>query len=190
MKRASLSILLTLFAIASFSQTWVSDHAHSHLGFSISHLMISEVTGDFKQFEVKANFSKQDFSDANIELTAQIASINTDEEKRDTHLKSDAFFDAQQFPTLVFKSSSFKPGKGNNYKLMGNLTMHGVTKPVVLDAVFKGKVTNPMNKKEIVVFSVSGVLSRSEFGIGTKFPAAMAGDEVTLIANVELSPVN
>ena len=188
MKRVSLSLVLTLFALTLFSQTWVSDPAHSHLGFSITHLMISDVTGNFKQFEVKVTTSKPDYSDATIELTAQIASINTDADQRDAHLKSDAFFDAAQFPTLVFKSSSFKLVKDNNYKLSGSLTMHGVTKPVVLDAIFKGKVTNPMNKKDIVVFSVSGILNRADFGIGSKFPAAMVGDEVTLTANVELSP--
>jgi len=190
MKKISLSIALILFACTAFSQTWVSDQAHSRLGFSISHLMISHVTGNFKQFEVKLVTTKPDQSDAKIEVTAQIASINTDQEQRDTHLKSDAFFDAKQFPTLSFKSTEVKNISKNNYKLVGNLTMHGITKPVTLDVVFEGKVTNPMNKKEIAVFTISGILKRSDFGIGSSFPAAMVGDEVTLSASVELSPVN
>jgi polyisoprenoid-binding protein YceI len=190
MKKISLSIVLILFAFTAFSQTWVSDAAHSRLGFSITHLMISHVTGNFKQFEVKLVTTKPDQSDAKIEVTAQIASINTDQEQRDTHLKSDAFFDAKQFPTLSFKSTSVKNISKNNYQLLGNLTMHGITKPVTLDVVFDGKVTNPMNKKEIAVFTISGVLKRSDFGIGSSFPAAMVGDEVTISATAELSPIN
>jgi polyisoprenoid-binding protein YceI len=188
MRKISLSIMLMLFAITAFSQTWVSDAAHSRLGFTISHLMISHVTGNFKQFEVKAVTTKPDYSDAKIEVVAQIASINTDQEQRDTHLKSAEFFDAKQFTTLVFKSTSVTNIKGNDYKLTGNLTMHGVTKQVVLDLIFEGKVTNPMNKKDIAVFTVKGMLKRSDFGIGSKFPAAMIGDEVTINASVELGP--
>lgn len=190
MKKISLSILLLLIAFTTFSQTWVSDAAHSRLGFTISHLMISHVTGNFKQFEVKAVTMKADYSDAKVELTAQIASINTDVEQRDTHLKSVEFFDAQQFPTLSFKSTSLKNVKGNDYKLAGNLTMHGITKPIILDVVFEGKVTNPMNKKDIAVFTIKGLLKRSDFNIGSKFPAAMLGEEVTINASVELSPMN
>lgn len=190
MKKISLSIVLMLFAFTAFSQTWVSDPAHSRLSFTISHLMISHVTGNFKQFEVKAVSTKPDYSDAKIDLIAQIASINTDEEQRDTHLKSPAFFDAKQFSTLTFKSTSVTNVKGNEYKLVGNLTMHGITKPVVLDLVFEGKVTNPMNKKDIAVFTINGLLKRSDFGIGSQFPVTMVGDEVTIKASVELSPVN
>ena len=188
MKKISLSIVLMLFAITAFSQTWVSDPAHSHLGFSISHLMISHVTGNFKHFEIKAVTTKPDYSDAKVELTAQISSINTDVEQRDTHLKSADFFDATKYPTLIFKSTSLKNIKGNDYKLTGNLTMHGITKIIVLDVVFEGKVTDPMSKKEIAVFTIKGVLNRSEYGVGNKFPAAMVGDEVTINATAELSP--
>ena len=190
MKKISVSIALMLFTFTAFSQTWVSDAAHSRLGFSISHLVVSHVTGNFKKFEIKAVTSKPDYSDAKIDVVAQIASINTDEEQRDTHLKSADFFDAQQYSTLSFKSTSLKKVKGNEYKLAGNLTLHGVTKPIVLDVVFEGKVINPMNKKDVVVFTIKGLLSRSEFGVGTKFPAAMVGDEVVLNASAELSPAN
>jgi len=190
MKKISLSIVVLLFTVTAFSQTWVSDLSHSRLGFSISHLAISTVTGNFKQFEVKATTAKADYSDVKIEVTAQIASINTDDEKRDAHLNGDDFFDSKQFPTLTFKSTSVTKIKDKNYKLLGNLTMHGVTKPVVLNLVFVGKITNPMNKKEIAVFKVSGILKRSDFGVGSKFPAAMVGNEVKLIASVELSPAS
>jgi polyisoprenoid-binding protein YceI len=190
MKRISFSLTLILVAFTAFSQTWVTDPAHSHLGFTIKHLMISTVSGNFKQFEIKAVTTKPDYSDAKIEVTAQISGINTDQEQRDTHLKSADFFDAKQFPTLNFKSTSVKNVKGNVYKLLGNLTMHGVTKPVELELIFEGKVQNPMNKKDIAVFTIKGLLKRSDFGIGSKFPAAMVGDEVTINATAELSPVD
>ncbi len=190
MKKISLSIVVLLFTVTAFSQTWVSDAAHSRLGFSISHLAISSVTGNFKQFEVKATTVKADYSDVKIEVTAQIASINTDNEKRDAHLNSVDFFDAKQFPTLDFKSTTVTKINDKNYKLAGNLTMHGVTKPVVLNLVFEGKITNPMNKKDIAVFKINGILKRSDFGIGSKYPSAMVGDEVKLDASVELSPAN
>ena len=190
MKKISLSIVLMFFAVTAFSQTWVSDVAHSRLGFTISHLMISHVTGNFKQFEVKASTTKSDYSDIKVDLTAQIASINTDQEQRDNHLKGDDFFDAQKYPTLTFKSTGLKNVKGNQYKLTGNLTMHGVTKTVMLDVVFEGKVTNPMNKKDIAVFTIKGVLKRLDFGIGSKYAAAVVGDDVTLDASVEFSPGN
>ena len=190
MKKISLSIVLMLIAGTTFSQSWVTDPAHSRLGFTITHLLISHVTGNFKQFEVKAITAKPDYSDAKIELIAHIASINTDVEQRDTHLKSADFFDAQKFPTLVFKSTSWKNVQGNEYKLTGNLTMHGITKVVVLDVTYEGKIQNPVNKKDIAVFTIKGVIKRSDFGIGSKFPAAMVGDEVTINASAELSPTN
>jgi len=188
MKRIILAIAFVFVAFTSFSQTWVSDPAHSRLGFSISHLTISNITGNFKQFEVTVVSSKADHSDATVEVTAQVASINTDVEARDNHLKSVDFFDVQQFPTLKFKSTSLTKIKGNSYKLTGNLTLHGITRPVNLDVVLNGTVTNPMNKKETTGFSIKGILKRSEFNIGGKFPEAMVGDEVTLIASAELSP--
>ena len=190
MKKISLFLVLVLAALSVSAQTWVSDLGHSHLGFSIKHLAISTVTGNFKQFEIKAVTTKPDYSDAKIEVTAQISSINTDQEQRDTHLKSADFFDATQFPTLNFKSTSVKKVKGNEYKLIGNLTMHGVTKPVELDLIFEGKVQNSMNKKDIAVFTIKGTLKRSDFGIGSKFPSAMVGDVVTLNATSEMSPAN
>lgn len=190
MKKVSISIVVLLFTITAYSQTWVSDLSHSRLGFKISHLGISSVSGNFKQFEVKATTAKADYSDAKVELTAQIASINTDNEKRDEHLNGDDFFDSKQFPTLSFKSTSLKKLNEKNYKLAGNLTMKGVTKPVVLNLVFVGKVTNPMNKKEVAVFTVTGIVKRSDFGVGSKYPAAMVGNEVKLIASIELGPTN
>jgi polyisoprenoid-binding protein YceI len=186
MKRTSLFFAVMFMAFTAFSQTWVSDGAHSRLGFSVKHLLISEVIGNFKKFEVKAVTTKPEDLNAKIELTAEIGSINTDNDKRDEHLKGVDFFDAAQFSKLTFTSTSLKKISQKNFKLIGNLTLHGITKPTTLDLVFVGKTTNPMNKKEIAVFTIKGVLKRSDFAIGAKFPVAVVSDEVEVFANVEM----
>ena len=108
-------------------------------------------------------------------------------EQWNNHLKSDAFFDAAKFGTLTFKSTSFKQVSGKNYEMAGDLTLHGVTKPVVLNVVFNGTITNPMSKKLTAGFKVTGTIKRTDFGIGTGFPVAMLSDEVTLNANAEFA---
>lgn len=188
MKKINLLIVLLLFTVFAFSHTWVSDPANSRLEFTISNFLVTHVSGNFKHFEVKVVTTKPDYSDAIINVTANIESINTRIVKRDMHLKSDAFFDAQKYPTLIFKSTSLKNVKGNEYELTGNFTMHGITKPVVLHVVWKNK--NQSNKKETAVFTIKGHLKRSEFDIGNKYAGASIGDEVTINASIELSPIN
>lgn len=163
--------------------TWVLDNAHAKLGFSITHLMVSEVEGSFKTFSAKISTPKTDFTDASVELKAETGSISTDNEKRDAHLKGADFFDAGTFPAISFKSTSFKKS-GKNYKVVGNLTMHGVTKSVELDAVCRTG-TNPMNKKEIAGFKITGKIKRTDFGIGNSMPSSMLGEEVEITANAE-----
>ncbi len=187
MKKILSSILLLQFAAFTFSQTWVSNPANSQIGFTISNLMVSHVTGHFKQFEVRVITLKPDYSDATINVSARIESINTGIVKRDTHLKSDAFFDALKYPTLVFKSTSLKNVKANEYELSGNLTMHGITKPIVLVVVWENK--NQSNKKESAVFIIKGHLNRSDFDIGKKYPGVSIGNEVTISATIELMPI-
>lgn len=182
-----LAVLSTaLFAFKAVApSTWTADPAHSKLGFVITHLLITDVEGSFKNFESTITSSKPDFSDAVIELTADVNSVNTDNDKRDEHLRSADFFDAAKFPKLTFKSTSLKKLAGNKYKVNGNLTFHGVTKPITLDAVLRGVTTNPMSKKPTAGFKVSGTIKRSDFGFGAKFGNAMLSDEVTLNANTE-----
>ena len=189
MKKLSLLFVLvatTLFGFKGIqSTTWLVDKAHSKLGFEITHLMVSDVEGSFKNFDAKITASKEDFTDAVVELSADVASVNTDNEKRDQHLTSEDFFDAAKFPKLTFKSTSVKKVSGNKYKVAGNLTFHGVTKPVTLDAVLRGVITNPQSKKTIAGFKVSGTIKRSGLNFGAKYPNAMLSDEVVLNANTE-----
>jgi polyisoprenoid-binding protein YceI len=184
MKRITMMTAAIMISAATFAQSWTLDKAHAKLGFSITHLMVSDVEGTFKTFDITLASSKDDFSDAVITLTADISSINTDNDKRDAHLKSPDFFDAAKFPALTFKSKSFTQVSGKNYKLTGDLTMHGVTKAVTLDVVYNGTITNPMSKKLVSGFKISGTIKRSDFGVGAAM-TGMLSDEVTIIGNAE-----
>jgi polyisoprenoid-binding protein YceI len=185
MKKTTIIASLLLLASATFAQTWAVDKAHSRLGFTITHLMIAELGGSFNSFDAKITSSKPDFTDAVIELTADVNSIDTDNEQRNTHLKSPDFFDTQKNPNFTFKSTSFKKVADKKYKLTGDLTLHGVTKPVTLDVVLNGTATHPMSKKQVAGFNISGIIKRTDFGIAATTPAAMLSDEVKLVASTE-----
>jgi polyisoprenoid-binding protein YceI len=144
---------------AVFAQTtWKNDKAHSHVTFTITHLAVSDVDGVFKDFDATIVAAKPDFSDAKVTFVAQTSSVNTDNERRDGHLKSEDFFDVAKFPTLTFVSTGITSVGTGKYKLTGNLTLHGVTKPVVFDFVHKGTITNPMSKQPAAGFKVTGTI--------------------------------
>ncbi len=185
MKKIIFSVLFLISSALVFGQTWSLDQSHARLGFSITHMMISDVEGTFNSFDARIISSKEDFSDAVIELTADINSIDTDNDKRDEHLKNPDFFDAAKYPSLIFKSKSFKKVSDKKYKLIGDLTLHGITKPVELDVTLNGTGVHPYTKKTIAGFKVTGVLKRSDFAISKDTPSAMLGDEVTITANAE-----
>lgn len=188
MKKIALLFLATaLLAFKSADTTWTADPAHSKLGFTVTHLMVTDVDGSFKTFSATINASKEDLSDAVVDLSADVASVTTDNEGRDKHIKSDAFFDAEKFPKLTFKSTSVKKTGDKTYKVVGNLTLHGVTKSVSLDATMKGPVVNPMSKKTTAGFKVTGTINRKDFGIGSGFGNAMVSEDVTLNANCEFT---
>lgn len=182
-----LSAFFLLTAFTTLSSIWKNDDAHSQLGFTVKHLGISEISGTFNDFDVTVNASKPDFSDAVFELSATVNSIDTRVEARDNHLKSADFFDAAKYPTLNFKSTSIKKAGNNKYKLSGNLTLHGITKPVTMDLVYTGTVENPMSKKQTAGFQVNGVIKRSDFNLGSGFPAPMISDEVRIKADGEFA---
>lgn len=187
MKKTVLIALVALFSqIAVQAQTiWKSDKAHSKLTFTVVHLGISDVAGLFKDFDVTISTSKADFSDGVFELTANVKSIDTEIEMRDNHLKSPDFFDAEKYDKITFKSTSIKPAGKNKYALKGDLTMHGVSKPVTLNLLYRGTVVNPMNKANVAGFQLTGTLKRSDFNIGPNFPAPMISDEVQIKADGE-----
>jgi len=178
------ALTAALFSFKFVESTWSLDKAHAKLGFSITHLLVSDVEGQFKSFESKITATKGDFSDAVVELSADAGSIDTDNDKRDEHIKNAEFLETEKYPSLTFKSTSFKKVSGNKYQVKGNLTLHGVTKPVVLEAIAKTGI-NPMMNKTIAGFKISGTIKRTDFGIGSKYPNAVLSDEIALNANIE-----
>lgn len=184
MALATITIGLVSYAAAEISN-WNYDDSHAKVGFSISHMSISDVDGYFKDVTASFSSSKEDFSDAAAEMTAQVSSITTNNEKRDAHLLSPDYFGAEQYPTIKFKSTSFLKAKlPNAYIINGNLTMHGVTKPVSFAAIIK-KGKNPMSNKMTAGFKVSGKINRKDFNIGNSTPAAILGEEVEIHVNAE-----
>ena len=186
MKKIVLLASSMLLYIGVNAQTWSLDKSHAKLSFAVSHLMLSETEGNFKSFDAKITSVKEDFSDAVIEMTADVASVNTEDESRDKHLKTADFFDAEKFPTITFKSKSLKKIAGKTYKAVGDFTMHGVTKTVIFDVVFNGTGINSYTKKTIAGFKIKGMIKRSDFGVGN-VPAAVVGEEINVLANVEFS---
>ncbi len=164
------------------------DPAHSEINFKVKHLMISNVTGSFISFDGTMESSKDDFTDANISFEAAINSITTHNEQRDGHLKSGDFFDAATYPTLTFQSTSLVQ-KGGDYKLNGNLTIRGITKPVSLDVELGGVSTDPWGQTK-VGFEITGKINRKEFGLewnaALETSGVMLGEDVKLQINVQL----
>jgi len=171
------------FVVASVT-TWSSDKGHSRLGFTINHMGITDVHGEFSKFDATISSPNADFSGATIEMTAEASSINTGLGMRDEHLKGEDFFNVAKFSTLSFKSTSVKKGKGNKFTVTGDLTMKGVTKTVSFTAVLNGMAKN-MAGTDVAGFKMTGSIKRSDFGVGQPSPGL--SDEVKLIADLEVA---
>jgi len=186
---------LAITSFGSFAQTnWKVDNSHSKLGFMVTHLMVSETEGKFKIYDgTVSSKTENDFTDAAISFSVDVNSINTDDEKRDGHLKSPDFFDAANHPKMTFKSTSMKPTKvKTNYTLEGDLTIRGVTKKVKFMAVGATKsVKDPWGNTKNA-FKVIGKINRKDFGL--VWNAAIEGgvvvsEEVKIDITIELNKV-
>jgi polyisoprenoid-binding protein YceI len=186
MKKTTLLLLLLLASFGSFAQ-WTIDKGHSKFTFIAEHHGISEVDGYFKKFDGKITASKDDLSDAIFEISIESASINTDLEMRDNHLKGEDMFNAEKFPSITFKSNSLTKISGNKYKMTGDITIKGVTKPITMDITMNGPAAhpNPQNKKLQLGIKATTTIKRSDFGIGGKLATVMVGDEVSIRATGE-----
>ncbi len=182
-------LFLALFLVSTslFAQTtWKVDNPHAKVTFSTVHNTISDIEGLFNSFDATITASEEDFSDAVFKLTIDAASIDTEVDARDDHLRSADFFHVEKYPTITFKSTSIEEtGEENRYKLTGKLTMHGVTKPVTMDMWYRGTIENPQNGAVTAGIQITGTLSRSAFDIGTKFPEFLISDEVVIKADGE-----
>ncbi len=168
---------------------WTIDNMHSSVTFKVRHLVISSVTGHFKTFEGSVESGKDDFTDARINFSADISSIDTGVEQRDNHLKSPDFFDAASHPKLNFVSTVVEKKSDGEYKIKGDLTIRGITKPLVLDAEFGG-IQNDMYGRTVAGFEMTGKIDRQQFGLHwsavTEAGSIVAGNEVKIIIAAEL----
>jgi len=169
---------------------WAIDPAHSEVQFKVKHLVISTVTGTFKVFDGNFETENEDFSDAEIEFSIDTNSIDTNQPDRDAHLRSADFFDAEKYPKINFKSTSFEKVEGERYKLEGDLTIKDVTKPVTFDAEFGGTATDFYGNVK-AGFEVSGKINRKEFGLVwsaiTEAGAIVVGEDVKLNINLQFT---
>jgi polyisoprenoid-binding protein YceI len=168
------------------TSTWISDPAHSEVDFTITHLTISNVHGRFGKVAATLLFDQTDVTKSTVTATIDVATVDTSEEARNNHLKTPDFFDIAKFPTATFTSTSVAKN-GNGLTMNGSLTLHGVTKPVVLNVEGPVGPVQGMDHKPHSGFSATTTISRSAFGIGTKFPASMVGDEVKLSIDLDVA---
>jgi len=177
-------------AAPTTATNWTLDRSHSNVRFNVDHLVISEVEGSFKMFDGSLTSTTPDFTNAKVEFTVDVNSINTEDEKRDGHLKSDDFFNAEKFPQMKFTSTSFRKVKGNAYVLEGNLTIRDVTKKVQFAVIYGGTIKDPWGNTK-AGFKASGKINRKDFGLKwgalTETGSAVVGDEVRMQINVEFA---
>lgn len=191
MKKLVLSSIFALSAFVVSAQTkWSVDKMHSNVKFSVAHLVISEVDGSFKSFDGNMVSSKPDFSDAAIEFTVDVNSVNTDNEMRDGHLKNDDFFNAEKYPKMTFKSTSFKKVKGNAYLLTGNLTIRDVTKKVVFNVTYGGTAKDGYGNTK-AGFKATTTIDRLAYNLKwnslTEAGGSVVGKDVAIKLNLEFA---
>lgn len=184
--------LFTMILIVSpvFGQTgsWNLDKAHSSIHFTIAHMVISEVNGRFGDFNIDFRSTKDDFSDGSVDIVIKSGSVSTDNANRDNDLKSQSFFDAEKFPEIRFKSSSFEKGEGNKFKVTGDLTIKDVTKTATFDAEYRGSLKT--QRGTVIAWKASTVINRFDFGLKwdrmVETGGLVAGEAVTVNVSLEL----
>lgn len=186
----SLLVATATGLVQAQSAKWNADAMHSSVKFTVSHLTVSEVEGRFKVFNGSIDAPTADFNNAAINFAVDVNSVNTDQEDRDKHLKSDDFFNAEKYPKMTFVSTSFKKGKGNNYILEGNLTIRDVTKKVKFEVTYGGTMKDPYGNTK-AGFKATGKIKRSDYNLKwnklTEAGGMIVGDEVSMVLNLEFA---
>lgn len=193
MKKIKFIILfvLMIFASNSFAQTttWNIDPVHSKIGFRVRHLIISEVEGRFKSFEGSVTTDKEDFNGSKIVFSLDARSVLTDNTRRDNDLKSANFFDAEKYPEITFKSTSFEKVEGNKYKLEGNFTIKGITNHIIMDVIYGGTIKDPWGNMR-AGFKITGKINRFDYNLKwnklLEAGGAVVGKEITITCNIEV----
>jgi polyisoprenoid-binding protein YceI len=192
MKRTILPVTLLAMALlcGSASAGWELDPAHTSIHFKVRHLMVSSVGGDFEKFSGKVGYDEKNVLKSTAEITIDAASINTRIAKRDEHLKSPDFFDVARFPTITFKSTGIRKAKGGKLEMTGDLTIHGVTKPVVLKIDGPSKAAKGLDGNLHVGGSATARINRKDFGLtwnkALETGGVVVGDEIEIAIDLEL----
>ena len=169
---------------------WALDPTHSEITFKIKHLMISNVSGQFTKFTVDAETEGEDFTTAKVSFTADVTSVDTGNEQRDGHLKTDDFFNAEKYPQIKFTATKYElVDNDGSYELYGDLTIRDVTKNVKFDVEFGGVIKDPWGNTR-AGFSINGKINRKDFGLKwhavTEAGGLVASDDVRIHCNIEL----
>jgi len=184
-----LAVVLSL-ALGVQAQTWNFDKAHSTIGFGVKHMLIASVSGNFEDYDGAVMFDGKNLEAGMVDLTINVQSINTNNDKRDGHLRSSDFFEMEKYPTITFKSTKIVKGDGNNFKLTGDLTMKGVTKSVTLDCVLNGVIADPMGTTR-AGFSATGTIKRHDFNIAwdnkLQDGSFVVGEDIAINLQIELT---
>jgi polyisoprenoid-binding protein YceI len=179
-----LTLVLLNICPLTAQNLWKLDKGHSQVKFTVSHMLVSEVMGGFKDFDVTFNEVTNDFTKSTVEATIKIASITTDNDYRDQDLRSDNFFDAVKYPEAVFKSISLEKTGDNTYKIAGTLTMHDSTKSVVLDARVNGQITD---KKGNTHLGIKATTTIDRFAFGVKWDRMIDATNLVVGKNVDIT---
>ncbi|MBL7962642.1 MAG: YceI family protein [Flavobacteriales bacterium] len=168
---------------------WAIDPSHSEIQFKVKHLMITTVTGSFKEFNAEVELEGDDLSNAQVNFWADTASVHTNDEKRDGHLRSADFFDSEKFPKLSFKSTRIE-GSGSDWKVTGDLTIRDVTRPVTLDVEWSGVARDPWGNTKAGL-NLNAKIDRKQWGLNWNAALEAGGvlvsDEVRILAEVQLA---
>ncbi len=184
---ATLFALLLTANLFAQANTWKTDPAHTDIRFTVTHMVINEVEGKFTKFDGTMTSAKPDFSDAQINFTADVTSITTDNEMRDNHLKSDDFFNAEKYPEANFKSTGIKKISDKKYSLMGDLTIRDVTKPVTFDVTYGGTVKDSYGNTRSG-FKATTTIHRLDYHLNWNKmveAGAVVSDDVDIVINTE-----
>jgi polyisoprenoid-binding protein YceI len=186
---SSLAFAAVVAAAPAAADTWKIDGTHSSAQFSVKHLMISKVRGEFGTMSGTVEFDGKSVASIKVDATIDAASITTRDEKRDGHLKSPEFFDVAKYPTLNFKSKKAVEGAGGAFQLVGELTMHGVTKEITLDVTPLSPIIKGMRGEARVATSATTTINRQDFGVTWNAPmdggGVVVGDNVTITIDIE-----
>ena len=180
-----LAVAIILNSLSVDAQSvWKLDKTHSKMTFTVVHLSMSEVDGVFKDYEATITATAEDFSDAVIEASADLKTVDTNNNGRNGHLQKEDMFDTANHPTLSFKSTSVEKVDDKNFKVTGDLTIKGVTKSVNLDLRLLGAGKHPRSQKDMAGFKLTGTINRTDFGVGN-MPSMMVSHDVELSASGE-----